>query len=286
MIILQHDSIHADSTNAPVTALNAVWYGALTRKMILPQLNHLFLVFPMDEMVVSCTGTTLDSHHYLLLNSQLSSSPIVVDNLHHDESHFLLLLISPDFVHEMATFLGVPASIGDLFHAVPMSQGDMISRLLEMLAQASRCDGDTEELFMEVIGQVLRLLRLRHQTLGSLSQHKQNTTDDLLPRLMHARQFIEANYLEPIKTEDVADYVALSEFHFARLFKAAFEVTVHQFVLRLRLNEARHLLESSQQSVTDVSLAVGYSSLSAFIRAFRLQFGMTPTTYRARFQQN
>ena len=186
----------------------------------------------------------------------------------------------------MADFLSIPADLSDLLHAVPMSQGDMVSRLLGMLAEACRLDEDTDELFMDVIGQVLRLLRLRHQTLTSLSQHKQDTTADLLPRLMHARQFIEANYLEPIKTEDVADYVALSEFHFARLFKAAFEVTVHQFVLRLRLNEARHMLEASQQTVTDVSLEVGYSSLSAFIRAFRLQFGMTPSDYRARFKQN
>lgn len=100
---------------------------------------------------------------------------------------------------------------------------------------------------------------------------------------MQARQFIEARYLEPIKTKDIADHIALSEYHFARLFKTAFTMTVHQFVIRLRLNESRHLLEQTEHHITDVALMVGYNSLSAYINAFRRQFSVSPSIYRANF---
>ena len=96
MIAIRLDSIHVDSTDAPVTWLNALWYGAVSRKMMLPQLNHLLLVFPMGNRVVSCAGTTLDSNHYLILNSQRFSQPTDIDNLSGDDSQLLLLFISQD----------------------------------------------------------------------------------------------------------------------------------------------------------------------------------------------
>jgi AraC family transcriptional regulator len=196
-------------------------------------------------------------------------------------------MLSPDFIADMAGFLNIPMTLRHLLHAIPLLQGDTVSHLLQDLELAHQTNpnyAETEEIFMEIIGRILHLMILRHQTLLSLLGRKQDTITDLLPRMLQARQFIEARYLEPIKTQDVADHVALSEYHFARLFKAAFEVTVHQFVLRLRLDKARHLLESSVMRITDIAYAVGYNSLSAFINAFRRQFGVPPSAYRARFQ--
>jgi len=254
--------------------------------MPLPGLDYVFFVHPLGDTVLSCAGTTVDSDHYLLLTRPAREAPFTIQNLHPgaEGSRLLVLLLSPGFVQEMAGFLNIPADLRDLFHGVPLAQGDAISNVLTMLTDTLHDTDQTEELFLEVVGQVLRLLRLRHQALLSLSSHKRNTVDDLLPRLLEARQFIEARYLQPIKTRDVAEHVALSEYHFARLFKTAFEVTVHQFVLRLRLNEARYLLEGSDLSVTEIALEVGYNSLSAFINAFRKYFAMPPSDYRTQLQ--
>ncbi len=154
--------------------------------------------------------------------------PFALQNSHPEtpDPRLLLLFLSPGFIAEMADFLSIPASLGRLLHALPLLQGDAISPLLQLLAadHTQRNRQEIEELFLEVVGQVLHLIRLRHQTLLSLGSHKQNTVTDLLPRLLQARQFIEARCLEPIKTKDVATHVALSEYHFARLFKTAFDV--------------------------------------------------------------
>jgi len=186
----------------------------------------------------------------------------------------------------MADFLHIPATFGDVLHGIPLSQGDAISQLAQTLATAIHDYDTAEELFFEVVGQMLQLLRLRHQTLTSLARHKRDTTTDLTSRLLEARQFIESHYLKAIQTVDVANHVALSEYHFARLFKTAFEVTVHQYVMRLRMDEARRLLESTDVSVTEIALAVGYNSLSAFIRAFGRTCGMTPSAYLTAYRHH
>ena len=208
-------------------------------------------------------------------------------NPENQDPQLLVLMLSPDFIADMADFLSIPTDLRDLLHAIPLIKGDSVTQLLEDLATLNpngQNRAETEELFMEIVGQILHLMILRHRTLLSLLGHKQKTITDLLPRMLQARQFIEAKYLDPIKTQDVANHVALSEYHFARLFKAAFEVSVHQFVVRLRLDKARHLLEGTEFSITEIAYTVGYNSLSAFINAFHRRFGMPPSVYRTRFQ--
>jgi AraC-like DNA-binding protein len=288
MLILNSDSMLVCQTTFPASPLNALWSGVFEQSFLLPQIGHLFFVFPLAGTSVGCADVTIDSDHYLMLTEMTAERPYLIENLCSEPhpARMLLLCLSPGFIVDIAQFLQIPADLNQLLHGIPLLRGDMLSQLLDYLAAIAMNEPDPDELddlFFEVVGQVLQLMRLRHQALLSLAPHKRDTIDDLLPRLLQARQFIEAQFLQPIKTSDAADHVAISEYHFARLFKAAFEVTVHQYVMRLRLNASRHLLEQPESSVTNVALLVGYNSMSAFINAFRRQFGVSPSRYRARF---
>jgi AraC-like DNA-binding protein len=286
MIILQDLPTHDDfPPDAPLCALNAGWCGRLNAARILPQIGHMCLVFPLDAAGIDCDGVRLHGNQYSFVNAAPSSLPLRIHPLPSADvhPHVLLLFMSPGFVDEMAAFLDVPATMSTLLYGMPMFKGDALSATADSLASHIDDAAIASELFMEIVGLVLRLLRLRHQTLNSLSQHKNTTIDDLLPRLMQARQFVEAHCLAPIKMGDVAAHVALSEYHFSRLFKSAFDITVHQYRLRLRLDHARYLLENGQGAIIDVALALGYNSVSAFNRAFRKAFGVTPSAYQAWF---
>lgn len=287
MLILPSTALSADYTDAPVSPLNAIWVGSPGRTITLPHLGHMFLVCPIAETIIACSGAIADYGRYFWLTRPPDGYPLTIENLSPNsaDSRVLVLLLSPDFIADMADFLNILPNFADLLHAVPLFKGDALSRLLQVLTNTLHDREETEDIFLEVVGQLLNLLRLRHQVLVGLFTHKQPTIDDLLPRLLQARQFIEAHYLQPIKIHDVAAYVSLSEYHFARLFKAAFDVTIHQYVLHLRLDEARHLLETSQMRVTDIAMSVEYNSLSAFIHAFRKYFGRTPSEYRDQVRQ-
>lgn len=275
MIILT--TLPTDATDAPLTPLNAVWSGVVEATAPLPRLGHLALVCPLDEAAIACASTVVDGRHYILL-LPAAERPFTLVNVSPGPARLVVLLLSPGFITHLAEFLDIPTDLSTLLHGVPLLQGDAVSELLHLLAQTGISRAEAEDIAFEVVGQMLQQLRLRHDALRRLAHHKDNTLDDLLPRLLAARQFIEAGYLEPLKTADVAAHVALSAYHFARLFKAAFEVTVYQYVLQLRLDRARHLLAALP--VTEVALAVGYSSLSAFIHAFRRRYGITPSAYQ------
>jgi transcriptional regulator GlxA family with amidase domain len=75
----------------------------------------------------------------------------------------------------------------------------------------------------------------------------------------------------------------MSPRNFARRFTSATGEAPLAYLHRLRIDAARHLLETRRKSVAEVSLAVGYEDLSFFRRLFKRHTGAPPRAYRARF---
>ncbi len=78
---------------------------------------------------------------------------------------------------------------------------------------------------------------------------------------------------------DIAEAAAISPYHFIRQFEAVFEVTPHQYRIAARLEHAKQLLARGE-SVTDVCMAVGFSSLGSFSDLFARRVGTPPSRYR------
>ena len=75
----------------------------------------------------------------------------------------------------------------------------------------------------------------------------------------------------------------MSPRNFARRFKLATGEAPLAYVHRLRIDSARHFLESAQRSVQDISAAVGYEDVAFFRALFKRHTGVSPREYRARF---
>ena len=86
----------------------------------------------------------------------------------------------------------------------------------------------------------------------------------------------------PLSIADVAREVQISPFHFIRQFEAVFGVTPHQYRIHARLDAAKRLLATGHQSVTDVCMEVGFSSLGSFSTLFARRIGEAPSAYRRR----
>jgi len=95
--------------------------------------------------------------------------------------------------------------------------------------------------------------------------------------------YIENRLAEPLSLGHLAGQCALSEYHFARMFRESFGLPPHQYLLARRLNLARHLLRSSQQPFGDIAMACGFASASHFNKRFRQAMGATPGEYRLAF---
>ena len=101
-------------------------------------------------------------------------------------------------------------------------------------------------------------------------------------RLCVARDLLREQCEPSLSIEELARGVQISPFHFIRQFEAVFGVTPHQFRIQTRLDAAKHLLAMGQHSVTDVCMAVGFSSLGSFSALFARRVGEPPTAYRRR----
>ncbi len=84
--------------------------------------------------------------------------------------------------------------------------------------------------------------------------------------------------------EDVAGAVAMSSSHFTRRFEAVFGLTPHQYRIRWRLERAKHLLVLGNDSVTDICLDVGFTSLGSFSALFSRRVGVTPSAFRRSYR--
>jgi AraC-like DNA-binding protein len=99
-------------------------------------------------------------------------------------------------------------------------------------------------------------------------------------RLLRARNYIGDCYRERVTLEMAARHACLSPFHFNRLFALAFGETPHEFLTRVRIDEAKRLLLAENQSVTDICFGLGYESLGSFSLKFRQKTGLAPSTFR------
>jgi len=98
--------------------------------------------------------------------------------------------------------------------------------------------------------------------------------------LRRVLDFIEAHIDQPLTLAVLAQEAALSEFHFARMFRHTTGEAPHQFVMRRRMDRARMLLERPELTLTDIALQCGYHSSAHFSHRFRQVYGMTPSACR------
>jgi AraC-like DNA-binding protein len=104
----------------------------------------------------------------------------------------------------------------------------------------------------------------------------------LARHLLRVRDLIDRAYAQQLNLDALARSAAVSPSYFSRSFKTAFGETPHQYLISRRLERAKALLRSGELSVTEVCLAVGFTSLGSFSSQFRRVVGDTPSGYRDR----
>uniref|UniRef100_A0A7C4ELQ5 AraC family transcriptional regulator n=1 Tax=Fundidesulfovibrio putealis TaxID=270496 RepID=A0A7C4ELQ5_9BACT len=99
-------------------------------------------------------------------------------------------------------------------------------------------------------------------------------------RIIAVLAHIQDNLDAPLNLEGLARVAGFSPFHFHRIFLGMTGETVGAHIRRLRLSRAAYRLEFTGLRVTEVALEAGYEAPEAFSRAFKTQFGESPTLFR------
>jgi AraC family transcriptional regulator len=137
----------------------------------------------------------------------------------------------------------------------------------ELRGQASGFELVIEGLILEMLGQTYR----------------QNNPRDCstAPRwLTQAEEMIHHHFAEKLSLHVIADAVEIHPSHLARTFRKYHRCSIGEYVRRLRIEYAAQEILKSLSSLTDISLAAGFSDQSHFTHEFKRQLRVTPAEYK------
>lgn len=95
-----------------------------------------------------------------------------------------------------------------------------------------------------------------------------------------AKEYIDQNYSKELTLSQVAKYIYLSDSYFAHSFKDKFGISPKSYILKIRIEESKELLENTDMKIADVARSVGFSSQQRFNDIFRKYTDSTPLKYR------
>jgi AraC-like DNA-binding protein len=116
--------------------------------------------------------------------------------------------------------------------------------------------------------------------LWELSQRAVPPHPELHPALRRAMILVDERLSEPIRAADMARCVGISHTHLARLFRAAQNQSIIQYVRARRMERALHMLRQTNLPIQSVARQVGISDIQLFNKMVRRAAGMSPRKVR------
>jgi AraC-like DNA-binding protein len=236
-------------------------------------------------------AVTADGHHYvydkyqyLVLRSNLHFQSQILDATPDKPFLAFVLQIDPAVVRKVSAEMVGRRGGADHPTASTESQDqsvvselddELMSAVLRFLRSLT-ADSDRRVLaplyLQELVYRILQRDRFAKLLLIAGQQEDGNS-------VAAALNYINAHLSEPLTVEILAEQVNLSSSAFSRRFRELTHRSPYQFVKETRLERARELLLERRLRVSDVSVAVGYASMSHFTKEFRARFGTTPREY-------
>ena len=127
---------------------------------------------------------------------------------------------------------------------------------------------------------VMYLKRPSGQSQFSVPLEQTSTTR----RIEDLRHYILRHIAEPLTVTQLAEHAHISDRQLTRIFKNELGTTPHAYIESVRVERARHQLESTDATLERVAAACGFGTLDTLVRSFRRRLDTTPTEYRRRFR--
>lgn len=201
---------------------------------------------------------------------------------HHREkaSEYVTLYLDPGYLKQMAVENDLPSKTR-LTHRV-IFPDPTITQVAHWFKGELLNEGLGGNLFADSLKNLLTIHLLRNYCESETPQKKLVVPGRALDavKLKQIQDYIEEHLAEAIAIEDMAALVPMSQFHFARAFKAATGETPHKYLIQRRMERAKVLLTVTPLAIAEVAYRVGFSNQSHFTTHFRKATGVTPKDYR------
>lgn len=195
-------------------------------------------------------------------NIIVTIEPEVVSTIAHE-------VINPDRVKLLPTF----------------AKPDPLIQHLAINLKANLDSDNCDRLYAESLFNLFSTHLLRHYASSQFLPKDHN--DGLSTyKLKLAKNYINDNLEYPIKLNDIASLLGISQFYFSHLFKKSTGVAPYKYVIQQRVAKAKDLIKGSNLSLVDIAYDCGFSSQSQMTQHFRKYIGVTPKIYQIRVEAN
>ena len=198
------------------------------------------------------------------------------------------IIFQPDanalrFIKDIETLLN---AIAPLIVITPESFSSTHGKIRELLIEIKNEYLSSSSSFSEAIiySKLLEIIALigRNYTRKSETRavHVMIKQEEYMKKFIEICNYIDEHCSEDLNLDDIANMSGFSKFYFSRMFRQFTNVSFYKYVNMKRIAKASELLTEPQNSITDVAINCGFSSLSSFIRMFKIIKGCTPTEFR------
>ncbi|MCU0542974.1 MAG: AraC family transcriptional regulator [Oscillatoriaceae cyanobacterium Prado104] len=192
-------------------------------------------------------------------------------------SEYINLALDPALLQRIAVENGLSAAT-EVEHRV-IFQDPTILYVAQLLKAEILSGGLAGNLYVESLRNLLAVHLLRNHTRGIVGPKTEVVSLEGL-KLRQLKDYIEDRLAEDLAIATLAALIPMSQFHFARAFKAATGEPPHRYIMQRRIERAKMLLSVMRLSVAEVSYQTGFSNQSHFTAQFRKAIGLTPKQFQ------
>jgi AraC family transcriptional regulator len=140
-----------------------------------------------------------------------------------------------------------------------------------------------ESFYYQLSEHVLHFQHGIFKKMYGINKVKYSTRQEILKRVLKAKEIIDANYYCNPDLNFLAKESCLSKYFLIKSFKQVFNITPHQYQLRLKMNKAKELLKHEKNyAVSEVASSLNYSDIYTFSKQFRNIMHCSPSEFRRR----
>ncbi|GAB7525047.1 AraC family transcriptional regulator [Paraburkholderia sp. 2C] len=215
---------------------------------------------------------------------QVTAPATQIDYRAHAPADFLHIYLSAQYVAQCPDS-ALAMRTQQAHHACfPFMRDSVIRQLMHVLVEALDSPDLASRACVDAVARAIaaRALGIALQPADSGQPESGRTPALESWRLQRTVAYIDNHLDQPISLQQLAQAVGLSPTYFAARFRAAVGASPRLFVMRRRIERAKALLASTQMSMIDVALNVGFRTQSHFTTVFGRQEGATPHQWRMR----
>jgi AraC-like DNA-binding protein len=200
-----------------------------------------------------------------------------------DPSRYIFIHFSPSVLMKEETELLLPFTCRStqICHRIPASEsvaGEIRSLVERMFMEQSNTAAYYRPLMRHSLTMICIWLARYYRE--SQTQEDWNKQKQRLEQLQPALDYIRTHFREPLRLEQIAEKLHLSSSRTRHLFIEVLGKGFKEYVLQLRIDEAKSLIIHTNRTILDIVFLCGFQSQAAFYEAFRRLVGETPGEYR------